>query len=272
MRRPLIIGEKEYSTKKEAKDYYSQILNSYNFGESLSNEHYNDLMALIDHYADYYYDNEFEEDNVVEIEDSENILKLDVLNDNSDNSFDNSDNSTVSDIRIGRFQYNTKCFEVVYSDGDTWVISYKSFIDKTNTSSLSLFNKVCRYTIQPDLIKVKQEYFKKYAKNSKAPCQESKELLKYKDLVVDHRQPNTLSVIIDRFIELYKIDVDNIEYDFYSFKLPAFKDLKLSSKFRSYHQEKALLRVVDKRLNLSRTGMARLKEMKDDIKIENKLS
>jgi len=83
------------------------------------------------------------------------------------------------------------------------------------------------------------------------------------------KQPNTLSVIIDHFLELNKVDFEKVEYKTESNKLTEFKDEKFSLKFRNYHKEKVLLRVVDKNLNLSRSGVARLNQMKDDLKINN---
>jgi len=247
---PIKIGETEFSSKKSTLEYYKDILNSYDFGASLSDEHYNDLIDLLNYNSDDY---------------DENVEQLNEITSVCEEEDDSSIN--IVDIRIAKFQFNTKCFEVVYSNGDTWIISYRLFISNINTSPRSYFNRVCRYTIQPDLIKVKQAYFSKFAKESKAPCQESKEFLYYEDLVVDHRQPNTLSVIIDRFIEAFSIDVDQVEYKYTSGKVTLFEDEELANNFRQYHKEKALLRIVSKRLNLSRSGMARLKEMKNDIKI-----
>jgi len=40
MRKPLLIGNNVFLTKKEALGYYKVILNSYNFGESLSDKDY----------------------------------------------------------------------------------------------------------------------------------------------------------------------------------------------------------------------------------------
>lgn len=257
MRIPLVIGDKEYKTKKSALEHYSKILNSYDFGDSLNDQHYDDLIDLINHYVDYIINKE-------PTQNSDQASEVETTQAESDKS-----EIYVADIRIAKFQFNTKCFEVVYSNDDTWIISYRVFINKTKTSPRSLFIKVCRNTIQSDLIKIKQDYFSKYSNKSKAPCQESKEFFRYEDLVVDHRQPNTLSVIIDRFIEVFEIDVDIIDYKASPDQLTLFKDESLSNKFREYHKDKALLRIVEKSLNLSRTGMARLKEMKDDIKIDN---
>ena len=43
-------------------------------------------------------------------------------------------------------------------------------------------------------------------------CQETGKLAKFEELNVDHRQPNTYSVIVDRFLELHEIDLEKIEY------------------------------------------------------------
>jgi len=41
-------------------------------------------------------------------------------------------------------------------------------------------------------------------------CQESGELLSWKELVIDHRQLNTFSVIVDRFIEVFKNNISAV--------------------------------------------------------------
>lgn len=246
MRIPIIIGNKNFGTKKAAKEYYSAILNSYNFGESLNNLHYNDLIDLLQYYLTY-------------------TNKVDKPKEKTATEKKEKNNETdffIQDVSIARFTFKTKCLEFVPSIGEPLIISYRVFVDKPKINERATFSKVCRNTIQADLIKVKQDYFKKRAKNFKAPCQESKKFLQFEDLVVDHRQPNTLSVIIDRFIKVKKI-----EYKSDLNKLSEFKNQELAKSFREYHTEKALLRVVDKNLNSSRSGLARLKPMKVDIKI-----
>jgi hypothetical protein len=254
MRRPLIIGNKNFQTKKAAKEFYSKILNSYDFGKSLSDEHYNDMMDLMD----FYY---------TTIENNTISLNEKIIENEHDDLELNRDDFYIRDIRIARFQFNTKCFELVPSFGEPEIISYRYFIDNHQVTNMSVFIRVCRNTIQDDLIKLKQDFFKKNSKNSMAPCQESKRFFAFEDLVVDHRQPNTLSVIIDRFIEVNKIDIDKVEYTINPNKLTDFKDENLKNTFRIYHKDKALLRIVDKNLNASRSGLARLKQMKDDLRI-----
>lgn len=253
MKKLIIIGDKTFPTKKSAKTYFSDILNSYDFDESLSNNHCLDLVNLLNYY----------------LSGSKNETLQGQKTTNKKTQAESNEDFYIKDIRIARFQFNTKCFEFVPSIGNAIILSYKSLIDKPKINQRTIFNRVCRYTIQDDLIKVKQDYFKQNSKNSKAPCQESKKFFKFEDLEVDHRQPNTLSVIIDRFIELNQIEIDKVEYKFEPYKLSSFKSSKLTKSFKDYHKDKALLRVVEKSLNHSRSGLARLQVMKDDLKIDN---
>lgn len=47
MRKPIKIGEHVFPYKKDAISYYRTILNSYDFGVSLSDEHFSDLLDLL---------------------------------------------------------------------------------------------------------------------------------------------------------------------------------------------------------------------------------
>lgn len=87
-------------------------------------------------------------------------------------------------------------------------------------------------------------------------------------MAVDHRQPNTFSVIVDRFKELNNTDVTKTVYEINNENILVFKDNELSLKFRNYHKEKAILRIVRKECDLSRTGMARLKRTNNDLTIK----
>ena len=115
---------------------------------------------------------------------------------------------------------------------------------------------------------VKLKYFQANSKKGLVKCQETRELNKWVDLVVDHRQPNTFSIIVERFKEVKQIDVDKIEFVFDDMNKLVFKDQNLKDDFLSYHKEKANLRIIKKVNNLSRTGMARVKQTSKDLKIE----
>lgn len=85
---------------------------------------------------------------------------------------------------------------------------------------------------------------------------------------IDHRQPNTFSVIIDRFIEIKQLDINEIEYEVVIDSVYTFKDRKLAEDFREYHKNKANLRLVKKDNNLGRSYQARLGRQKKDLTIK----
>ncbi|MDO9153422.1 MAG: DUF3223 domain-containing protein [Paludibacter sp.] len=240
------IGDKIYKYKKDALNHYKDILNSYKFGDSLNEKDFNDLIELIE------YDNSFF------------INENEVLEDD----FKDKVEKEIVDIIIEKVQFSTKCFKVIYSDYSWWQISYIYMINRPKDNPDSLFNIACRGAIQNDMREIKKKYFFHNSIKGYVKCQETNLLSKWEELAVDHRQPNTFSVIVDRFKELYNIDVTKIEYFFNNENIMIFTDNELSLKFRNYHKEKANLRIVRKECNLSRTGMARIKRTNNDLTIK----
>lgn len=133
---------------------------------------------------------------------------------------------------------------------------------------MTRFSGTCRDTIQDDINNVKLQYFKANSIKGEVKCQETGDLCKWEDLVIDHRQPNTFSVIVDRFIEVNQIDITTIEYIEVFDGVYRFKDDDISRKFREYHKEKANLRIVRKSKNSGRAYQARVKKQKKDLRID----
>ena len=204
MRKPLLIGNSVFSTKKAALSCYKAILNSYNFGESLSDADYIKVFDLIK------YDEILEEE---DCEDSEkNNLIVEVKGEAEEESEIGQEEIFVEDIKVSKVQFNTKCFEIFLSDTSSYYISYITIIGRPTFNFDRIFNKACRNVIQNDIRAVKQEYFTKYSVKGHVKCQETKKLSKWEDLAIDHRQPNTFSVIVDRFKEVNRIDASEVEY------------------------------------------------------------
>lgn len=237
MKIPTIIGNKIFKYKKDALSYYKNILNSYKFGEYLSDEHYDDLLDLID-----YDDSFYEEDEVEE--------------------------NTIENIRIAKVQFNVRCFEVIYNDSTSCYISYLQMIKRPKYNPDNSFYRACRNAVINDIRGVKQAYFDSNSNKGFVKCQETGQLSKWEDLVIDHRQPNTFSVIVDRFKELKQIDTKDVDYLLNEDNLLLFENENLANEFVSYHKSKANLRIVRKEVNLSRTGLARIKQTSNDLKIE----
>lgn len=260
MRKQILIGNNVFSTKKQALSYYKAILNSYNFGESLSDKDYSEIFDLIK------YDESFDEE---ECEDFENVLNEEVqekIEEEPEN--EEQEDIFIEDIKVSKVQFNSKCFEIFLSDASSYYISYLMIIGRPTINFDQIFNRACRSAIQKDMRAVKQEYFDKYSIKGHVKCQETEKLSKWEDLAIDHRQPNTFSVIVDRFKEVNRIDTLEVDYITDESNNLIFKDENLAENFRNYHKEKSNLRIVRNEINLSRTGMARLKRSSKDLTIK----
>lgn len=233
MRKTIKIGEREFATKKAALNYFKTILNLYEFEETLKNDDLIDVLALLETHP-----------KVKE--------KIGV---------------GIEKIRIAKLKYNTKSFELVRTDGSTEYFSYTKRINAPKTNFTN-FREACRQAIQEDLRIVKTSYFEQFSKKGQVKCQETGELSKYEELSVDHRQPNTFSVIVDRFIELNKLDIQKIDYIQVNGAPNELADPCLKEKFRQYHRDKANLRIVKKSLNLGRSFQSRVNRQKKDLTIK----
>lgn len=258
MRKPFKIGQKEYKFKKDAITHYRTILNSYEFGQSLNESDFDCLIDLLDYdYFNYLAELKSNEDNVEE-----------GINDETESNESEENEISIEDIKVARVQFNTKCFEIFYSDNTSQYISYLMIINNTKYTPEKLFYVACRNSIHNDIKAVKQEYFDQNSVKGQVKCQETGLLSKWSELAVDHRQPNTFSVIIDRFKEVNRIELDKIEFTSNDQNHIIFEDKTLTELFRKYHKEKASLRVVRTECNSSRTGLARLKRTPKDLTIK----
>ena len=261
MRTPIVIGLKEFKYKKDAIAHYRAILNSYDFGQSLNESDYDDLFYLYNYSCS---------DDIDKIENLQETTEDEYVNEYIYTETDelNVDGEIlIDDIKVARVQFNTKCFEFFFSDNTSRYISYLMILNNQQYTSERSFIVACRNSIHKDIHSVKQGYFDNNSVKGQVKCQETGKLSKWEELVVDHRQPNTFSVIIDRFKEVNNIDLEEIEYSSNDQNQIIFKDESLSHKFVQYHKEKASLRVVRKECNSGRTGIARLKRSTKDLTV-----
>lgn len=258
MKKTFRIGQKEFKFKKDAIAHYRTILNTYDFGQSLNDSDFEDLIDLLNYeYFNDLAENENSEQNIEDESDCDNNV--------IDNEEVGEGELEIEDIKVTKVQFNTKCFEVFYNDNTSQYISYLMIINKKEYNPENLFYKACRNSIHSDIRSVKQEYFDNNSIRGQVKCQETGELSKWTDLAVDHRQPNTFSIIVDRFKEVNRIDLDAVEFTSNEQNHIIFKDDNLTQEFKKYHKEKANLRIVRKECNSSRTGMARIKKTTKDL-------
>jgi len=233
MRKWYQIGRLSFKYKKDIIAYYKNILNSYKFQGLLNDSDFNDVL---------------------------NLLKI---HPNAQEKI----GIGIKEIIVDETRYKTKCFNAIRFDSSSEIFSYIKCING-DLSPIAKFSKTCRDVIADDLRLVKLSFFKGNSKKGRVKCQETGELSLWEELNVDHRQPNTFSVIVDRFIELHKIDLYSVEYIETIDNVYSFKDDDLAEKFRQYHKEKANLRLVRKDNNLGRSHLAQNKRQKKDLKIQ----
>lgn len=231
----MIIGDKEFKYKKDALSHFKDILNSYESTQIVNESDFKDLVALIENRSDK----------------------------------DEKIGCGIESIQVIEVRYKTKCFELIRTDGSKEVFSYRSCING-KSKPLTKFSEACRETISEDLRNVKLTYFKKFSSKGEVKCQETGELCKWEELNVDHRQPNTFSVIVDRFIEVHRIDIKNVEYTEKMDGVYHFSDVVLAQKFKKYHKKMANLRLVKKGKNLGRSHQASINRQQKDLTIEFK--
>jgi hypothetical protein len=226
------IGNKDFKYKKDALNYYKEILNSYNFGDIVNEKDKIEIIELLKIHPDY------------------------------EKKFSNG----IECITVDKVKYNNKAFHVVNNNSEKEAFSYIKCING-NKPPLTLFSNTCRHIVQEDIHNVKYQYFSDNSKSGQVKCQESGDLCIWKELVVDHRQPNTFSIIVDRFIEVNNIDINKIDYVEVLDGIYKFKDEELSQQFKEYHKLKANLRIVKKGKNLGRAHQARVRQQKKDLRI-----
>lgn len=228
----ILIGDKEFKFKKDALNYFKDILNSYGPAQIVNENDFKDLVGLIENRPDK----------------------------------DKKIGCGIESIQVIEVRYNTKCFELIRKDNSKEIFSYRDSI-KGKSKPLTIFSKACRETISDELRNVKLAYFKKFSSKGEVKCQETGELCKWEELNVDHRQPNTFSVIVDRFIEVHRIDINTVEYIEIMDGVHHFANIDLAENFKKYHRDKANLRLVKKELNFGRSHQARINRQKKDLKI-----
>ena len=256
MRKSIKIGTKEYKFKKDAINHYKLILNSYNFGQSLNESDFTDLLNLLE----YNYFNYLTEGKKSETE-NEVILDRVEIDDIS------AAELVIEDIKVAKVQFNTKYFEVFYNDNTSEYISYLLLFNVVRYNSENMFRIACRNAILTDIRCVKQIYFDNNSVKGQVRCQETGILSKWSELVVDHRQPNTFSMILERFKELNDIDLEVVEFVSNDQNHIVFQNDSISEQFRCYHKSKASLRIIRKECNANRASMARIKKTTKDLTI-----
>jgi len=244
----ITIGDKTFSSKTSAIKFYKEILDKYNFGETLSDEDAKFLIALG-------FQEEGTPEEVAEL--AEEIVGDFYENDDGEYSWN------LLGVMVDRHPdfRTTKCFyffgendEGKYKD----IFSYRMAINGAPTN-MQAFSRACRFTVHDRIRKFKMQQFK----NRPVQCVISGEVVEWEECQVDHKSPLTFSVIVKSFIVANNLDISKIEY-IYSNSRENFADKAIAEKFYEFHKNMAVLRIVSTKENLKLSSSARVKPTKRD--------
>ena len=147
---------------------------------------------------------------------------------------------------------NNRCFWLVRKDGSETDFSFEMCLRNKPESRLIKFKRACRSAISEEMYMFKNVFFSNKTKFC-AECPFTGEVITPSQSHVDHAPPWTFEKIVSAFIRNYSINVDTV-------KIRGIREDKmlrneidddLKQQFIDYHNERAKLRVISKKANLS---------------------
>lgn len=155
-----------------------------------------------------------------------------------------------------------RAFEIIRVDESSTDISYVKCINMKKERYD--FKEACRNAVKEDINEFKKsEFEKKQDEHKRMTCPETGEKISYENSHVDHEAPNTFEKIVNDWIEMEKIEPNNIKIKGYDDGEigKEFEDEKVRQSFRLFHQKQAKLRITSPKgnLSLSRKQANRLK-------------
>ncbi len=231
-KKPVVIGELLFSTKKEATSYFTKILNKYPLATAIHGKEFDDVIALL----------------LCHPRASEKI------------------GSGIKSIKVDQgFNRSNRCFHVVRVDDSVEDFSIAKCIDGDH-SPFYKFCIACRKSVETELRARKEKYFKEEGdKESKVVCPITKEKITFEESHLDHREPFTFSVIVHFFIQANGIDLNSVEYVTECKYGNELKNHEIADKFRDWHRENAILRIVKGKANLAKSYLGRVSITKADL-------
>ena len=230
-KKSVALGEMQFTSKSEAKTYFTKILNKYPLGTELSDREFDDVMSLL----------------LCHPRVNEKVA------------------SGIKSIQIAQgFYSSNRCFHVLRIDTSIENFSIGKCIDGDH-SPFHKFCIACRRAVDTELRAFKVQYFKEHSDTkNRVICPVTKEKVNFDEAHVDHRMPFTFSSIVHFFIKANSIILCEVEYLNEGKYGNEFKKDELAEKFRDWHRENAKLRVVKGKINLAQSYLGRVANTKAD--------
>jgi len=166
--------------------------------------------------------------------------------------------------------FNTRCFEIVRTDGSTTDFSFKNCIDGKAPSDQAQVMAALRAEVTSDILDSKRAWFTEHGDaDGKVECAITGARISFDEAHADHAPPisfGTLAVTflaargIEPTIELVRPAADN-QYQ------PLLADRALAGVWVAYHHKLAVIRVVAKKANLSRAHEGKVRNKDRQLKL-----
>jgi hypothetical protein len=238
MPHPVIIGEgdseKAFSSKKEATEFFREMLARYRNNQTIGEADEQMLLGLLERHP-------------------EAVMKIGC--------------GVKRFFRAGTGM-GTDCFWLERTDGNTTDFSYLTCISGKRKSLYQEFAEACRQAVQPDLDAAKNAYFNEHAdRDGRVKCDMTGERVTISEAHLDHKKPMTFEVLVRTFVAANRIE---ISHDMLSEPqdqqfATTFVDPSIAEQFRSYHKRTADLRIIKARENLRLAGAERITRAKRPV-------
>ncbi len=235
-RKPIALGTREFKFQKDALAFFKEMLNSYRANKTIEGEDHELLLSLLERHPEA---------------------------------------DTKIGLGVKRFykaptEMGTSCFWVERVDGSTTDFSYITAVKAKGKSLYQEFAEACRNAVRDDLIKTKEEFFKKYGDtDGKVQCEVSGERIAIYESHLDHKKPLTFQVLVNTFIAAndLKITEEMLSTSQDAQFETEFVDQNIKNRFKEYHHKMAQLRILKPKANLSLGGTERITKSKRPVPI-----
>jgi Protein of unknown function (DUF3223) len=163
--------------------------------------------------------------------------------------------------------YGTRCFEIIRKSD----FSSKSSIDGKAPSALTEALTALRAEVTEDTLQKKREWFQANAdSDGKAACVVTGARISIEEAHADHAPPRSFGTLAIAFLEARNINVDR---DFVTPPSdnqyqPLLRDRALADEWRAYHHKLALIRIVQKGVNLKKAHEGKAKKKDKQLRLD----
>lgn len=236
-REPVLLGAVEFSNKKEALEFFKDMLNRYRNNQKIDENDEVMLFELIGRHP-------------------EALQKI---------------GCGIDHFYKAPTDKGTSCFWIKRKDGSSTDFSYISSVNAKGKTMLQEFSEACREAVRDSLEQAKDKFFEQYGDgDGKVECEITGDKIAKYESHLDHKKPMTFQVIVQTFIAANRItpapEMMSIAQD--SQFVTTFVDQGIVDAFREFHKNVAKLRIIGAKKNLSLGGSERMTKIKRPVVLD----